>query len=245
MWTKKCFFHHRKLAVFLAVSFFTLQLNAKAIKENISILQKKYYIQVYDYPVVFNLDNAIEKLNKLQIPAGQSFSFNKTLGSRKSGYKKAKTYFADGSVIYEEGGGLCMLSSILYHLYLEAGFKIIERHPHIRPVSYALPGYDAAISYGHKDLVIKNTSAYAAEIHLKREGRILTARLRHRKKLGYKILLSRDVKSRTLTNRMIIEIRRSYFYNEDLKKEEIISRDIFKTEDIGHSRNKKPHGRTA
>lgn len=191
-------------------------------------MTKKYIIATYDYPVVYNLDKAIQKLDKIQINSGEKFSLNLALGPRSKGYKKAKTYFYDGSVILEKGGGLCMISSILYHVFLEAGFEIIERHPHTKPVSYVASGYDAAISYGHKNLIVQNTSKYPASIHLERQGKTLTARFFHQRKKNLHIILLRKILPSNLTKTQTIEMRRLFFSNDELTKEEIISRDVIR-----------------
>ena len=54
------------------------------------------------------------------------------------------------------GGGVCQVSSDLYHAAMNAGLTVTERWPHSMPVPYAALGMDAAIAQGYKDLKIRN-----------------------------------------------------------------------------------------
>ena len=58
------------------------------------------------------------------------------------------------------GGGLCLIATNLYTLFLKSGCQILERHNHSIDAYgsgrfYEL-GEDAAIAYAYKDLAIRN-----------------------------------------------------------------------------------------
>jgi vancomycin resistance protein YoaR len=133
----------------------------------------------YEYAVTANLDKAATTLNELTIAAGADFSLNTTLGPRNAatGYKKAPVFGGGGVSIREFGGGLCMVSSLLYNLFLVAGLEITERHAHQRVVKYTAPGLDATIDFNRKDLRVKNILPYAVKIRLVRHGKYLTGEL--------------------------------------------------------------------
>lgn len=106
---------------------------------------------------VKNIKKAIEKVNKITIKPGETFSFNGAIGIRKKdtgffvaptlkGKKKSKGY----------GGGICQLSTTLYQAAKNAGLEITEVHRHQKPVKYSKKNEDATVAYGVFDLKIKN-----------------------------------------------------------------------------------------
>ncbi|MFN8284125.1 MAG: VanW family protein [Chitinophagales bacterium] len=111
-----------------------------------------------------NLLLATKKINNLIIPSQKIFSFNKIVGnpSVKNGFKESRS-IKDGKVVPEIGGGLCQLPWIMYHLCLQIGIKIIERHHHSKDIydnntRFAPLGSDATIVYGYKDFQILNNT---------------------------------------------------------------------------------------
>ena len=114
----------------------------------------------YEGPdTVENVRLAAEAVDLMAIHPGETFSFNDTVGMRTEdkGYRPGLMY-SDGELVTGIGGGICIASTQLYKAALESGFKIIERHPHSGPVSYADPGRDAAVSFGWADMRFKNDS---------------------------------------------------------------------------------------
>jgi vancomycin resistance protein YoaR len=97
-------------------------------------------------------------LNNAAIAPGDEFSFNRRTGepTRERGFRPA-VVFVDGREEKELGGGMCQVSSTLYNAVLAAGLRVVERHPHSRPVSYVPPGLDAT-TYTDKDLRFVNTT---------------------------------------------------------------------------------------
>ena len=108
-----------------------------------------------------NLTTAIEAINHRLIAPSESFSLVQMLGepSQANGYR-AGPVFVGGQVLSDAGGGLCLIATNLYQLFLYSGCRIIERHNHSIDAYgqgrfYEL-GEDAAIAYSYKDLVIRN-----------------------------------------------------------------------------------------
>lgn len=106
---------------------------------------------------IANVMLAAGAINMTLLNPGETFSFNSIVGLRteEKGYQPGLMY-SNGEVVTGVGGGICIMSTILYNAALETGLKIIERHPHSGPVSYAEPGRDAAVSFGWADLRFKN-----------------------------------------------------------------------------------------
>ena len=108
-----------------------------------------------------NLELAIRSLNNRLILPGGAFSLSQQLGepTEAAGYR-AGPVFVKGHVLKDTGGGLCLIATNLYQLFLYAGCRILERHNHSIDAYgedrfYAL-GEDAAIAYSTKDLAIRN-----------------------------------------------------------------------------------------
>lgn len=108
---------------------------------------------------ITNVQVAANAIDMTTLHPGETFSFNNTVGirSEEKGYKPGLMY-ASGELTVGVGGGICIVSTMLYNAALETGLKIIDRHPHSGPVSYAEPGRDAAVSYGYADLCFKNNT---------------------------------------------------------------------------------------
>ena len=92
-----------------------------------------------------NLRTASEAIDNTLLAPGEEFSALAVLSSLD--YKPAKV-FSDGGVAYEEGGGLCQVSSTLYMAANYAGLEITERNPHYAELPYIQPGLDATVWFG-------------------------------------------------------------------------------------------------
>lgn len=106
-----------------------------------------------------NVRLSAEALNGTIVQPGEEFSFNKTIGARtaEKGYQVAAAY-NDGAVVQEVGGGVCQISSTLYHTAFQAGMKITYRRSHTFEPNYVTPGQDATISWEMPDFRFVNTS---------------------------------------------------------------------------------------
>jgi hypothetical protein len=118
---------------------------------------------------VHNLRLAIAKLDGVEIPAGEVFSFWKQIGqaNRARGFVEGRE-LREGCIIPNVGGGLCQLSNALYDAALKADFEIVERHPHTQviPGSLAERGRDATIFWNYLDLRFRSPAAFRIETFL-------------------------------------------------------------------------------
>lgn len=108
-----------------------------------------------------NVKLAADAINGKILQPGEEFSFNEATGNRTSekGYQPAGAY-RNGVLIEEPGGGVCQVSTTLYHSIVESGFKTTERNAHSFAPSYVEKGQDAMVSfdgYDGPDLKFKNT----------------------------------------------------------------------------------------
>lgn len=106
---------------------------------------------------LINIKIACEKINGVEVKAGDIFSFNFATGKRsaENGYKNAPV-IVDGEKSYGIGGGVCQVSTTIYLATLNADLEIIEHYNHSEPVAYAPKGKDATVVYGRKDLRFRN-----------------------------------------------------------------------------------------
>jgi len=122
-----------------------------------------------------NLALAAKIVNATAIPAGEEFSFNRTVGERtyKNGYRDAMII---NNGLFEPGlgGGICQVSSTIYNAALLAGMEITERHNHALAVTYVPLGRDATVSYGIQDFKFKNNTDYPIYIRAAAGGGGLT-----------------------------------------------------------------------
>ncbi|MCL1842697.1 MAG: VanW family protein [Defluviitaleaceae bacterium] len=119
-----------------------------------------------------NIAIAASSINGAIINPGETFSYNATIGSttKEYGYKKA-VIFADGKKSKNYGGGVCQVSTTLCCAAIDAGMKILERHDHSLPVTYAQEGREAATSQNGKlDFKFENTEPYPVVIHANGEN---------------------------------------------------------------------------
>ena len=108
-----------------------------------------------------NLSTAISRINHRLIKPGETFSLSQHLDepTEANGYRSGPV-FVGGEVLSDVGGGLCLIATNLYQLFLYGGCSILERHNHSIDAYgegrfYKL-GEDAAIAFSYKDLVIRN-----------------------------------------------------------------------------------------
>lgn len=125
----------------------------------------------YRTPYAETGDNSPERVRNLQVSSeaidgtavapGEIFSFNDLAAGLD--YEPAKV-IVDGQVAYEDGGGLCQVSSTLYNAVYEAGLEVVERNPHSAELPYIRPGLDATVWFGgpggagELDMKFRNTA---------------------------------------------------------------------------------------
>lgn len=117
---------------------------------------------------VTNLRVAARHLDDYVLQPGDTFSFNRVVGPRTEGrgYRTAPSYLG-GESPSTMGGGICLLSSAVYRLALEAGFPIERRVPHLRTIHSVPPGLDATVWYGGADLKFRNSLSKPVRIMAK------------------------------------------------------------------------------
>lgn len=111
---------------------------------------------------VTNLKIATNKLTKVIIKPGETFSYWRLLGNttRKKGYVDGMVLHY-GKVKTGVGGGLCQLSNLIYWIALHSPLTVTERYRHsydVFPDSKRKQpfGSGATCSYNYLDLQIKN-----------------------------------------------------------------------------------------
>lgn len=118
---------------------------------------------------IHNLKIVGDKINHLIIHPGEIFSFWKMIGkpSKKNNFKEGRNLI-NNTISSDFGGGICQFSSILYHLALQSGLKIMERYPHSMDIykeeeRFTPLGSDCTVVYGYKDLQIQNLFSFAIQ----------------------------------------------------------------------------------
>mgnify|MGYP002078291350 CR=1 FL=1 len=118
---------------------------------------------------VENLRVAVKRLNGIEVPANQTFSFWKQVGSPSffKGYVKGRE-IREGCVIPTIAGGLCQLSNALYDTALKANFQIVERHKHTKVIQGSLAEHDrdATVKWNYVDLRFKSKFNFRIEAEL-------------------------------------------------------------------------------
>lgn len=113
----------------------------------------------------YNVQLAMDTLNGFYLAPGESFSWARDCGanSAEEGYIDAGVYIVDqyGNTVTSTapGGGVCLVSTCMMQTARAAGCIITEKHDHSMPVSYAVPGDEASVSYGSWDLQFYNPSS--------------------------------------------------------------------------------------
>ena len=133
-----------------------------------------YYVNNKDRTT--NLKIASKKINGTIIQPGETFDFNKVVGSRTSskGYKKAHVFTGDDGVAMGLAGGICQVASTTFNAALLANVQIVERHQHSQRVSYVPLGRDAAISGNVQNFKWKNNTKYAIKVGMTVKGGKIT-----------------------------------------------------------------------
>lgn len=133
-----------------------------------------YYVNNKDRTT--NLKIASKKINGTIIQPGETFDFNKVVGSRTSskGYKKAHVFTGGDGVAMGLAGGICQVASTTFNAALLANVQIVERHQHSQRVSYVPLGRDAAISGNAQNFKWKNNTKYAIKVGMKVKGGKIT-----------------------------------------------------------------------
>ncbi len=135
--------------------------NEEQLKEMGELASFTTWYKVSEVARSHNLALAARAVNGTAVPAGEEFSFNRTVGERtyQNGYQDAMII---NNGLFEPGlgGGICQVSSTIYNAVLLAGMEITERHNHSLAVTYVPLGRDATVAYGIQDFKFKNNTNY-------------------------------------------------------------------------------------
>ncbi len=125
---------------------------------------------------IANIKLAAAKCNGTILLAGDTFSFNNTVGEQKAetGFHKASA-IQGRKIIQAYGGGICQVSTTLFIPALYAGLEIPERWCHNYVSTYAKAGMDAAVAWGGLDFQIKNDRKYPIKLEVYYANGSLTA----------------------------------------------------------------------
>lgn len=126
----------------------------------------------YQFNKVHNLRLAAGTIDGIVLEPGETFSFWQLVrrADRCQKYKEG-LHVIDGKTIPAYGGGLCMLSDLLFWMFLHTPLTIVERHGHAAlsfpSTTETLPqGVDATVNEGWLDLKVCNETDHAFQITL-------------------------------------------------------------------------------
>lgn len=111
---------------------------------------------------VVNLRLASARTDGLLVRPGETFSFNRVVGSctRRKGYLEGLR-LSDGAAVSGVGGGICQLANLLHWMFLHSPLTVLERSEHsfdpFPDSGRVLPwGVGCSIAYNYLDLVVRN-----------------------------------------------------------------------------------------
>lgn len=176
------------------------------------------YVTYYSYYVnnknrTTNLKIASKKINGTIIQPGETFDFNKVVGSRTAakGYKKAHVFTGENSTTMGLAGGICQVASTVFNTALISNVKIVERHQHSQRVSYVPLGRDAAISGNVQNFRWKNNTKYAIKIKMTvKGGKITCTFYTCQKAKPKKVKLKVTQKGKTFTLKRTVKGKTNY-----------------------------------
>lgn len=108
---------------------------------------------------VFNIKKASSMINGIVVQPGEVFSTNDILGYRtyEAGWQPAPA-IVQGRNEDQAGGGVCQVSTTLYHAVLKGDLEVVDRRGHSGRLGYAPGGLDATIDSGRIDFKWKNNT---------------------------------------------------------------------------------------
>jgi vancomycin resistance protein VanW len=109
-----------------------------------------------------NLDLGAGRVNLSLVGFNQKWSFWHYVQepAQRNGFVVGRN-LVNGKLTRQIGGGLCQLSSLMYHLALSVGLQIVERHAHSIDIyqeheRFTPLGADATVVWGFKDFRLTN-----------------------------------------------------------------------------------------
>ena len=125
-----------------------------------------------------NLQLTAAALDGVELAPGEVLSFNRQVGprTRERGYLEAPVILRETRQL-QLGGGICQAASTLFVAALSAGLSAVERWRHSNPVDYIALGEDATISWGVKDLRLRNDLEQRVRVRVEVLGNTLAVRI--------------------------------------------------------------------
>ncbi|WP_297134666.1 VanW family protein [Terrisporobacter sp.] len=123
-----------------------------------------------------NIGLAAQKISKVLLLPGQTFSYNDQTGPRtlSNGFKNAPVILK-GELEDAPGGGVCQTSTTLFNAVLLSGLQIDQVRNHSLTPSYVPRGRDAMVSDGGSDFKFTNNFDHAVYVESYRSGDTVTA----------------------------------------------------------------------
>lgn len=139
------------------------------ITKDLTNLKSKFTTYIYGVNQEGRIQNIIQassKFNGKILLPGEKLSFNELIGetTKENGYALAKVIL-NGKYTEDYGGGVCQVASTLYNSALLAGLEINRVAPHSLKVGYVAGSFDAMVSAGVSDLIIRNPLDTPVYIH--------------------------------------------------------------------------------
>lgn len=122
---------------------------------------------------VHNFHFVSRQISQVIIYPNEVFSFWKIIGNPNNNKNfKVGRNLVNGKISEEIAGGICQISSIIYHTAIKTDLEIIERHNHSIDIyaeeeRFTPLGADATIVFPYKDLRIKNNYNFPISFSLK------------------------------------------------------------------------------
>ncbi len=119
----------------------------------------------------WNMQLVIDQMTGLVLQPGEIFSFWNQVPQPtvRNGFRSGPMLIR-GRLKTDVGGGLCQVSTTLFGAFLDANCEILEHHNHSIDAHgrdrFFVLGQDAAVVYGYKDLIARNTNSVPLQVHI-------------------------------------------------------------------------------
>jgi len=118
-----------------------------------------------------NIHLAAQEINGMVLNPGEQFDFNTVVGQRTAarGFRPGGA-FSGTEMITAIGGGICQVSSTIYHALLHTDIQVDVRRAHTLTVAYLPLGMDAAVAWGGPNFTFTNSTPFPIRIITYRDG---------------------------------------------------------------------------
>jgi len=175
-----------------------------------------------------NLLRAIKSIEQIQINPNEILSFWRIVGnpSKKNGFTESRS-LVNGKIENTIGGGLCQLSGLMYYISLIAQLEILERHNHSIDIyneetRFTPLGSDATVSYGYKDLKIRNNLNCPIKFNFSIEDDTIKVMILHSSVIRHNVVQFKEVISDDNVIEVITIINNQVYNNSTYKKYPVV-----------------------